>query len=384
MKTQSAPRAVPAAGPVARESRTPPRASAFDPACRSATRGGDAAARDQRAARDGRERDRGRVHADTGKARHAVAGQGRKALEHAPRERDSGKGGRRGEHRTLGQHLSHEPPAAGANRGSKRHFVLSHARTREQEVGGVQTRDQEHEQHRAGDDDNRLTDVPHHVFEERCQRHLLAGVGRRIRRRHRRGQRLRFLARAVEGRSPRAAAPPPTAIRWRDRPAPRAPGQRASRDRHAGSDTRTRRGITPTMTAGGAVERDRASEDCRIAAEAPLPEPVAQHDDRRRALTIVGIGVDASDRGRAAEHGEEVAGRDDRAQPQRLPIAGQVVRPVGVCGHALEGADPRAVVQPVRRRERTPAAVLIELAQRPRAGRRRRRAAAAAARRRRH
>ena len=111
------------------------------------------------------------------------------------------------EHGALGQHLSNEPPAAGANRGSDRHFVLPHARTREQEVGRVETRDQEHEQHRAGDDDSRLTDGADHVVEERRQRHLLAGVGRRIRRGQRRGQRLRFLAarRRVDAPSRRRA-----------------------------------------------------------------------------------------------------------------------------------------------------------------------------------
>ena len=46
-------------------------------------------------------------------------------------------------------------------------------------------------------------------------------------------------------------------------------------------------GMTPTTTYGSPIELDGAADDCRIATEPALPQPVAQHDDPLAAGLVV-------------------------------------------------------------------------------------------------
>ena len=62
----------------------------------------------------------------------------------------------------------------------------------------------------------------------------------------------------------------------------------------------TAAGATPT-TRREAVQRDGPPDDSRIAAEAPLPETLADHRDRRPRLLLVVVETAARD-GSDAEH----------------------------------------------------------------------------------
>ena len=68
--------------------------------------------------------------------------------------------------------------------------------------------------------------------------------------------------------------------------------------------------MTPDDLVGRAVERQAAAEHGRVAAEAVLPEAVAEHDDRGRARAVV-VGAEraADERADAEEREERVARR---------------------------------------------------------------------------
>ena len=68
-----------------------------------------------------------------------------------------------------------------------------------------------------------------------------------------------------------------------------------------------------------AVEREHASEDLAIAAELPAPEPVHQDDHAPAARGILIRAEHAADRGRGAEHGEEIRGHILAAHLDRDP-----------------------------------------------------------------
>ncbi len=70
-----------------------------------------------------------------------------------------------------------------------------------------------------------------------------------------------------------------------------------------------------------AVHLDLASDDRRIAAEAPLPERVAEHDHVGTVDAILLGREAAADRGRHAEHAEQIVRHERRAHALRLVAA---------------------------------------------------------------
>src|SRR6185436_18203369 len=83
----------------------------------------------------------------------------------------------------------------------------------------------------------------------------------------------------------------------------------------------------PNDRYGAAVEHDSTAHNRVIAAEAPAPEAVAQHHDARSRWRIVRSAGDPAEFRPLSNHLEEVARYDDRTQPFRRTVAGQVHRP---------------------------------------------------------
>src|SRR5581483_7783986 len=92
---------------------------------------------------------------------------------------------------------------------------------------------------------------------------------------------------------------------------------------------------------------------CRVAAEAPLPEPVAQHRDRVRAgAPVVFVVEDAAERRPDAEAGEVIA--RDQFAPEQLRLRarpGHTQRHAVMSDQIAEGFVPVAVIQVVGVRE---------------------------------
>ena len=95
------------------------------------------------------------------------------------------------------------------------------------------------------------------------------------------------------------------------------------------------------------VDGDRPSDDGRVAAEPPLPETVAEDDDRRGAVPFLAGDEPASELRRNAEHPEEAGAHHLRLEVVRPPAPRQGDLLEGV--HRLHGGkEPRLV--PARRR----------------------------------
>jgi hypothetical protein len=100
------------------------------------------------------------------------------------------------------------------------------------------------------------------------------------------------------------------------------------------------------------VEDDRTAHDAGVAAEALLPQPVAQQQDGRRVRQPVSRGERAADERLDAQDVKEVPA--DAADPELHGIAhaGQRSRVVAYRGHVLEDAGALAQVLDLWRRER--------------------------------
>ena len=79
---------------------------------------------------------------------------------------------------------------------------------------------------------------------------------------------------------------------------------------------------------GPVIERDRPADDRRVAAECPLPEPVADDESARRAALVVAGRDRAPHRGLDAERREEIARHRTMRDRDRFAVE-QGHRPVG-------------------------------------------------------
>ena len=101
-----------------------------------------------------------------------------------------------------------------------------------------------------------------------------------------------------------------------------------------------------------AVQRQAAADDRRIAAEAPLPETVGQHDDLLVAGGVVRAREQAAGRRPGAERLEEVARHAQPGHALRRPVAGEVRVPVAEAGQRRQRLVLVAVVAELRELER--------------------------------
>ena len=96
------------------------------------------------------------------------------------------------------------------------------------------------------------------------------------------------------------------------------------------------------------VERHLLIEDAGVAAEAPLPERVAEHGDRLRARLVFVIGEEAAPQGIDAQRLEQLSRHHAAGQPLGLARARQVVALAAVDADVLEDLVLRPPVLVVR------------------------------------
>ena len=117
----------------------------------------------------------------------------------ARRADDAERDGRGGQHTRFGQHLLHEACASRADRGAQSHFASARRAAREQQIGDVRTRDQQHADGDHRERDQGTLELAPHFGES----------GGRVAQRERqfRGQLLAIALSPLHGRNP-----------WRSRP----------------------------------------------------------------------------------------------------------------------------------------------------------------------
>ncbi len=100
-----------------------------------------------------------------------------------------------------------------------------------------------------------------------------------------------------------------------------------------------------------AIEQKPAPQHTGVAPEPRLPEPVAQHDGAGSAVLAVGRGEDPSERGRDAEHGEDLGRHGGRGKTVGGALAHQVRLDRQIGPHAFEHGGGGLPVPIVGRRQ---------------------------------
>ena len=265
---------------------------------------------------------------------------------HSPvREHKSQRPAEGGELQALDQELVQEPRAAGAERHPDRHLAGSHRRAHQEQVGDVRASDQEDAAHGAKQNEQRLPDLTHDLLLERNDRRAPLRVHLGALRGGLRRDRFHLGARRLDRNvGPQAGDGLVVAALAR-----RARGVDLDRDEELGAQVRERE--TRRHDAGDdaqrAVDRDLLADHARVAAVAPLPEPVSQHHARRNAEDVFFRQDRPAQERRHAEDAEEV-GRDAQTQ-ELLGLAqrGEVHRDLVERGDRLERAVARAPVEEV-------------------------------------
>ncbi len=297
---------------------------------------GDAQRRDEpeRDARRRRDRDRKGEHReiqpDRLVARQIVAGIGLDQPFHAPVcQHRAEHRACRGQQEALGEQLPHQLPSTGADGRAHRDLLRARRRPRQYQACHVGARNQQHQRDRSRQDRQRRANAAGEALLHRNQRQVRVGVG---------VGRARML---------------PTVLRDQHRGFRVGPRQgdagaearhryqvaRAARDlfrlkpavahqaRHPDIDRAIRVGILrrhhPDDGVDIAIERQGLARDFAIAAETPLPQPVADQRDRR-AAAFPFRRAEASTQQRArSEHLQKVRRHAYRRHPLRLCSAGE-------------------------------------------------------------
>jgi hypothetical protein len=285
--------------------------------------------RQERAAK-GEERDarvrRGRQRLRSGVERQHLQQQG-------PRPPGEGQADGRagsGQHEALDQPLPHDRVAAGAEREANRHLLLARGAARQQQVGDVRARDQQHQTDHAHQHENRRRELLTQIgssFLARAQEQVLAdeALAEALRRVgdllelllvdlpvdhvHRRFRLLRRHARL----QPRHDRQPAAAAVLQVVPGRRHLRLHHHRHEHVGAfaddDAVEARRRDADDRHRLAVERHAAVEDRRVAIEAPRPVAVGEDDHRMSAWrAVVVLREGAADVRAHAEDVEVVAG----------------------------------------------------------------------------
>ena len=135
-------------------------------------------AREQRTCQ--REHQHGKVDANLIGARNARRRQHRQRARRPISQQQAAGGADQAERRALGEHLPHEPPAIGADRGSQRQLAKTAGTSSEQQIGDVRAGDEQDEAHRSRKEQERRPRVAHHRLEQRRNNHALVGVVGRV------------------------------------------------------------------------------------------------------------------------------------------------------------------------------------------------------------
>ena len=94
--------------------------------------------------------------------RRARAGRDGTAPRRQPGEAAGGR-----EHQAFGEHLAHQPAALGAKRGAHADLALARGASRQQQVGDVDARDEQHERDRADQREQRRPQLADHLLLQR-------------------------------------------------------------------------------------------------------------------------------------------------------------------------------------------------------------------------
>ena len=218
------------------------------------------------------------VDSDLARPRQAGGDRGHREVGAPERQEHPPEAAGEGEGQSVGQHLAHQPPAAGAERGADGELALPGRGPGEQKVGDVGTGDQEDEGDRPQEHEEGGADTPGHDIVERFDLHAVAGVLPRVLLGQAGGDR-HHLRPGAGGGGAGGEAP-------HDGEEMRPPAvQLVRREGHGKPELGL---LFESGEAGGhdadhhrrlAVEPQTAAEDVRIAAEAPLPQPVRKNGD---------------------------------------------------------------------------------------------------------
>ena len=237
---------------------------------RKPERGHEAGDQDRRGGGGEREGHDRNVEADAGEVRHLARDARRKRADSGGRQHQTEHGAGQRDHGTLGQQLSDEPPARGAEGRPHGHLVAPPCRAGEQQVCHVGACDQEHEPNRTQEKEQRGPRVAVDLLRQRDDRRADAAVFLRILALERHGDGVHLGACLLDRHSGRQA---------RDH----LEDAQIARPGHDGDggppDVRAmRQGSVRREDAdhdgGIAVEQHRLPDDSRVGAELPLPEAV--------------------------------------------------------------------------------------------------------------
>src|SRR5262245_25987943 len=245
------------------------------------------------------------IKPDLSRPWNAVRADGQNQIDSPPRQRHAESPSSHGQQYALSQQLPHDAPSAGAHRHTHGDFSLPRRSARQQQVGHVRAGDQQHASDGAQQDQQRRPDIANDGVSQRRDRHAIAliGVGILFFQRYRdvlhlgaslldRGARLQP-RHAIQTRVVAATLPTRTAAQLAGgNPYLDAVGKPVAGRHHADHGIAT------------VTQLDRSIDDVRIAAEAPQPQRVAEHDHRRRARLVFLAGEDSPQRGIDAQRGE--------------------------------------------------------------------------------
>ena len=256
---------------------------------------------------------------------HAVHDEGAER-PHAPEgERQADGAARRGEQQALDQELAHDPPRARAEAGAHGDLTPAGGGSRQQQVGDVGAGDQQHGADGAQDEEQRRPHLARQLLRQRFgdddRFRRLVGIAR-------------GLAPALEAEvvaEPRHLAPGVVdaaslaqAAQHRVAPAVGARGVGPEWDPQLGPAREVEAGRHHTHDGEGiAVENERLADDLRVAAEAALPQAVAQQGDDVPVLRFL-LGQERAPQQRhPPQQGEEVRRDGGRVQPLGIARAGE-------------------------------------------------------------
>ena len=282
------------------------------------------------------------------KARQVLRAERQQQPDADPREPDAGDGAGAGEHQALGEQLAHEARPRAPERRPHRQLALARGRADEQQVRDVGARDEQHERHRPHERQDRGPDVGDQILVHRLDAEvhagrLLDGKLRAQTRRHGLDLLLRPGARDAAPEARDHAEEDVDAGAGREIDPQRRPQIGRALDVRAGGKQQ----LEPGLEHADHLERLIAQahdgpDDGGVAAEAALPELVAEDRARRRRRRRlrgrrssgsgafgggggerrpVGLGEIRSHHDPGSEHAKEIRRRRARADDFRVAVA---------------------------------------------------------------
>jgi hypothetical protein len=277
--------------------------------------------------------------------------QRQQALQRAVRQHDPNGAPEQPQQRALCQHLTDNAAPARAEGTADRHLALPSRCLRQQQIGHVRTRDQQHRRHRGHQHQQRRTDGTHHIAQHADGDRRLIRIELRILLRQPPRDRGHLAIGALDGHA--AFEPRQNAIRMIVAAGPCRSIQRQRRP-HRGLRRKIEvRGHDRDHASRPVVQLQLASENAPVSAEPLLPQGIAEDHDAVVAWLRLRLRERAPQQRRYAQRRKKarVAHRSDEAL--RLAFAaGQVQRGGSVSAHRPERPRLGAPIEVIPRRDR--------------------------------